>query len=183
MNKSLIALCIPALSFGILRATEGNQATILDLDSMMDMEMDKVETLPDFVTPPAGTYMLSVTDCKTEKYTPKATKENTKPTEAVRIKLFYQVDQTIESVDLPVKDGSLFSESFMFTEDGLKYFKRQAMNILNVPDFEGAKLRDVIDGVKGAAFKAKITIRKTANPAGGEYENVQVRPVHEAPTA
>ena len=172
-------LLAPALSFGITRMATASSATILDLDVLMDVEMDKIETLPDFVNPPAGTYLLSVVEAKTEKYTPKVTKENPKPTEAARLKIIYKVDQTIETVDLPVKDGSLFSESFMYTEDGLKYFKRQAMNILNVKDFEGARLKDVIDGLKDASFKAKITIRKTPNPAGGEYENVQVRPVHE----
>jgi len=68
----------------------------------------------------------------------------------------------------------------MFTEDGLKYFKKQARNILNVEDFKGASFKDVLEGVKGAEFLAAITIRKTPNPSGGEYENVQVRPVHPA---
>lgn len=181
---SLISMLIPAL-FGAftLKATEASQTTILDLDSMMDVEMDKIETVPDFVNPPAGLYMLTVTDVKTDKYTPKKSTENPNPKEAARIKIFYRVDSTLECVELPVKDGSLFSESFMFTEDGLKYFKRQAMNILNVKDFEGAKLKDVFDGLKEAAFKAKLTVRKTANPAGGEYENVQVRPIHEEAAA
>ena len=182
-RKSLLSLCIPALALGLMRATESSQATILDLDAMMDVEMDKVETLPDFVTPPNGLYELCVTECKAEKYLPKATAENRNPKEAARIKIFYRVDATLESVDLPVKDGSLFSESFMYTEDGLKYFKRQALNILNAKDAAGAKLKDLMDGLKDAAFKAKITIRKTANPAGGEFENVNVRPIHEAPAA
>lgn len=160
-----------------------SETTILDLDAMMDMEMDKVETLPDFINPPAGTYMLSVNDCKFEKYTTKP-KDGKKPEDLARFKIVYTVDKTLEvgnSADLPVKDGSLFTESFMATEDGLKYFKRQAMNIMNVSDLAGATVKDVIDGLKGNAFKAAITIQKTpGKEAGTTYENVRVRPVHEA---
>ena len=181
MKLSIISLLLPALSFGICYATEPTQATILDLDAMMDIEMDKVETLPDFVTPPAGLYHLEVVEAKTEKYTPKKSTENPNPKESLRIKIIHKVVETLESVDLPVKDGSLFSESFQATEEGIKFFKRQALNILNVKDFEGARLKDVMEGLKEARFEAKITIRKSANPAGGEYENVQVRPIHDTP--
>jgi hypothetical protein len=157
-------------------------ATILDLDAMMDIEMDKVETLPDYVTPPAGNYMISVHDCGVEKYKGKP-KDNKPAQEGTRIRLTYCVDKTLDVDDLPVKDGSLFSESFMGTEDGIKYFKKQAMNILNVKDLSGAKLKDVMDGLKNISFKAKITITKSKAPDGGDYENVRVRPVHEAPAA
>lgn len=159
-----------------------NEQTILDLDAMMDIEMDKVETLPDFVQPPAGAYHLTVSDCKVEKFKAKA-KDNKPAQDSSRIKIFYSVDKTLEltnNSDLPVKDGSLFSDSFMGTEEGLKYFKRQAMNILNVKDLEGARFKDVMEGLKGISFKAKITIRKSKDDAGQEFENVQVRPVHEA---
>lgn len=183
MRKSYFSFLFPALSLGMMMAAEPTQATILDLDSMLDIEMDKVETLPDFVTPPAGLYELEVTEAKTEKYLPKKSTDNPNPKETLRLKIFYKVVETLESVDLPVKNGSLFSESFQATEEGIKFFKRQALNILNVKDFEGAKLKDVMDGLKEAVFKAKITIRKSANPAGGEYENVQVRPIHDAPAA
>lgn len=156
-----------------------SENTILDLDAMMDIEMDKVESIPDFVTPPAGDYILTVNDAKVEKYESKG-KEGKAPTQGSRIKLFYAVEKTLDTKELPVKDGSLFSESFMGTEDGIKYFKRQAMNILNVTDLTGAKLKDVLDGLKGQSFKAKISIRVSDDGKGGKYENVQVRPVHVA---
>lgn len=158
------------------------QITILDLDSMLDISMDKVETLPDFINPPAGTYDLDITECKIEKYTPKKTNENHNPTEAARIKLIYSVESTIQlsdPKDLPVRDNSLFSESFMYTEDGLRYFKRKAMNIMNVSDLEGATLKDAMDGLKGTKFKAAVTVVKTqGKDADTSYENVRVRPVH-----
>lgn len=153
--------------------------TILDLDELMDMEMDKVETLPDFITPPAGNYILSIPDAKIEKYQQKA-KEGRQSQQATRIKIFYAVEKTLElsnNKDLPVKDGSLFTDSFMGTEEGLKYFKRQAMNILNVTDLEGARLKDILEGLKDQSFPAKITIRTTTEN-GQNFENAQVRPMH-----
>ena len=44
------------------------KATILDLDALMDMKMNDIETLPDYITPPAGLYMLAIKDCTFEKY-------------------------------------------------------------------------------------------------------------------
>lgn len=165
---------------------ETKNVTILSLDEMLDTEMNSVETLPDFVTPPPGTYVLTVTECAIEKYKPKAKPGQAAPAEMSRIRQTYKVDQTIEVVagELPIADGSLFSETFMGTEEGLKYFKKSAMGVLNVKDLGDAKLRDVIDGVKGQSFKARITIRKTAKEDGtGHYENVQIRPAHETPAA
>lgn len=156
--------------------------TILDLDNMLDMAMDSVEAAPDFCNPPAGDYALKVADVKTEKYTPKA--EAGKPVaaenSAARIRITYAVVKTIATKELPVAEGSLFSESFMYTEKGISYFKRQAMNIMNVKDLTGATMRDVLEGLKDSEFNAKVSVRLSANPAGGNYENVNVRPVHEA---
>jgi hypothetical protein len=154
-----------------------SEKTILDLDAMLDTEMSKVESIPDFVTPPAGDYVLKVTEAKVEKFERKA-KDNKPAESGSRIKIFYSVEKTIETKELPVKEGSLFSDSFMGTEEGIKFFKRQAMNILNVSDLDGAKLKDVLEGLKDQTFTAKISIRKTDDGKGGSYENVQVRPVH-----
>ena len=162
---------------------EKQAQTILDLDAMMDMEMDKVETLPDFVTPPNGLYKLKIEKASIEKYLPKATPENKSPKEQGRFKILYSVVATVETSDTPVKDGALFSESFMGTQQGLEYFKRQALNILNVPDLVGASVKDVLDTLVNQEFDAKITVKQTANPAGGFYENLQIRPMHAAATA
>lgn len=152
---------------------EQKVATLLDLDSLLDTNLDKVETLPDFVTPPPGLYVLNVPECKLEDF---KSKDGAK---GFRIRLTYEVEQTVEisSSEMPVANKSRFSESFMGTEDGLKFFKKAAMSILGVKDFEGASIRDVMDAVKGATFKARITIRKTAGEGGKTYENIQVRGV------
>ena len=147
------------------------KATILDLDAMMDMKIDAVPTLPDFVTPPTGVYVLAVKECKTEKY------ENKQKEKGSRIRITYAIEETIEVADgeMPYPNGSLFSETFMGTEQGLEFFKKAAMNILGVSDFEGATVGDVMAGVKDASFKAKITIRKSKAPDGGVYENLTIR--------
>lgn len=152
--------------------------TILDLDSMMDMEMSQVEDVPNFITPPDGLYALEVKEVKTEKYTSKA-KEGKPETKGQRIKLMYTIDLIIECEDkIPPAPGSLFSESFMATEEGIKYFKRQAKNIMNVEDLGNATLRDVMDGLKGTKFNAKLKMNKTADG----FENVRITPVHGAVT-
>lgn len=147
------------------------KATILDLDAIMDMKIDEVATIPDFVTPPAGTYILEIKDCKTEKY------ENKQKEKGSRIRITYAIKETIEVAEgeMPYPNGSLFSETFMGTEQGLEYFKKAAMNILGVTSFEGASVGDVMGGVKDAEFKAKITIRKSKAPDGGTYENLTIR--------
>ena len=156
-----------------------SQDTILDLDSMLDTAMSKVEDLPNFVTPPEGLYDLTVSEVKVEKYTTKA-KEGKPETKGQRIRVTYSIAGVIECSDsIPPALNSMFSESFMGTEDGIKYFKRQAKNIMNVSDLGDATLRDVMDGLKDTSFKAKIKIQK--NEAG--FENLRITAVHAAASA
>jgi hypothetical protein len=150
--------------------------TILDLDSMMDMEMSKVEDVPNYVTPPDGLYTFSVQEVKSEKYTSKA-KDGKPETKGQRIRITYVIDGVVECDDAaPPAVGSMFSESFMATEDGLKYFKRQAKNIMNVEDLDKATLRDVMDGLTGTKFNAKTQLKKSSDG----FENIRVTPVHAA---
>ena len=157
-----------------MNATTKPAATILDLDALMDTAMDSVETLPDFVSPPPGIYALSVTNAEIKK-----PKEASK---ASLIQLTYKIDEVIETQvgELPVQAGSMFSERFQGTEDGLKFFKKAVMNILGESEFGDAKLRDLLEGVVGAGFKARITVRKSKNDDGKEFENIQIRAIKEA---
>lgn len=153
--------------------------TILDFDALLDSNLSSTKDVPDFVTPPPGTYVLELTEAKLEKFKLKA-KAGVRDTEqdAARIKFQYKVAETVETKELPVADGSLFSESFMANEDGLAFFKKQAKAILNVKDFADTSIRDILDGLNGVSFKAVVGIRKS-----GEFENVTIRPVHEEPAA
>jgi hypothetical protein len=150
--------------------------TLLDLDAMMEESLDNVPDAPDFTNPPAGEYSLQVKEVKTEKYKAKA-KDGIPEHEAQRIRITYSILQTksVAAGDAPVPDGSMFSETFMGTEQGLGYLKSRAKGILNATDLAGVSLKVLLDTMKGSTFDARITIRKTPNPAGGEYENVQIR--------
>ena len=153
------------------------KAVILDLDALMDMKMDAITTLPDYITPPPGLYVLTVKDASTEKYEVKVDKKETGQ-KATRIKIVYQIKETValEAGEDPVPNESLFSESFQGSEDGVQYFKKAAMNILGVTDFDGASIRDVMDGITGTQFRAKLTLRRSSKD-GKDYENLQIRAV------
>lgn len=153
--------------------------TILDLDSLLDQDMGAVETMPDFVAPAAGVYALRVKEAKIqEAKKPKAGEEQ----KAARLRITYEIMDTIqiEGTEPPFPNGSLFSEGFQATEDGLKFFKKRAMNLLNVADLTGAKLRDIFETLAGVEVKGVVTIKKTKGDDGKEYENLNIRAVHES---
>lgn len=147
-----------------------NQTALLDLDALLDSNMDSVPEVPDYVTPPAGNYVLSIADAEITKTAGKDGKPD-----VVRLGITYKIEESTEVEGMPVADGSLFSERFTYNEQGLGYFKRQAKNILN-EDITGVSIRDVLSTLKDSTpFKAVITLTKS-----GEFTNVRVRPVHEA---
>jgi hypothetical protein len=158
-----------------MTATNNTDVTILDLDAMMDIKMDEVETLPDFITPPAGNYSLKVKEVKFEKYSSK--KEPTVKKSRIRMTYIVVATKEVAAGNTPVADGSMFSETFMGTEDGIKFFKKAAMGALGVTSFEGASMKDVVDGLTGAEFDARITVRITKDDAGQTFENINVRAV------
>lgn len=152
--------------------------TILDIDALMDSTLDQVEDVPDFVTPPAGNYRLACEECKIDQQKKKDDKGQS--IIQTKIRLTHKIVSTVElkdPKDAPVADNSLFSETFMANEDGLKFFKKQAKAILNVDTLDGISLRDILNSLKGEEYDAKITIRKTTGDKGQEYENAQVRVV------
>jgi len=162
-------------------SNDNKDVTILDLDAMMDIKMDDVETLPDFINPPPGLYTLKVKETKIEKYSTKAEPGVNKQ----RIRMTYTVVKTKEVAagNIPVADGSMFSETFTATEDGIKFFKKAAMGALGVASFEGATIKDVIDGTVGAEFDARITTKSSKGPGGEVYENINVRALNAATAA
>jgi hypothetical protein len=148
--------------------------TMLDLDSILDATLDSVKDVPDFVTPPTGIYMLSITKAELAKGLPaKAGKEATPP----RLNITYRVDSTLECDTMPVADGSLFSEGFQTTEQGLEYFKKQAKKLLNADSVDGIPIRNMLEALPElSSFKAKIVTK--SNAAG--YENARITPIYEA---
>lgn len=146
-------------------------ATILDLDAMMDDTLDSVPDMPDFMNPPNGLYNLKSMSAKIEQYTSKA-KDGKPAVSGTRIRLTSSVVQTVEleAGQVPVPDGTLFSETFQGTEEGLGYFKARAIKILNVEDVKGVPLREILSSLEGADYQAKIVTKKS-----GEFENLNIR--------
>jgi hypothetical protein len=151
--------------------------TILDLNSMMNDSLDAIPDAPDYVTPPAGEYILSVKDSAIDKYETKKEPGVQKQ----RLKNTYSIDETLSTLndEPPVPNGSMFNETFMATEQGLSYFKKRCKEIMNAADTAGVSLGDMMSSIKGSQFKARVSIKKsTVN--GTEYENVQIRVVRSA---
>lgn len=144
--------------------------TVLDLDSILDMTLDNVKDVPDYVNPPSGAYLLSITDAKFE------IKKNKEGEKIGRFTITYKVEDTVELVsdkELPVAEGSLFSESFTYTEDGIAFLKKQAKKLLQVDSVDGVSLRDLLDSLKDLApFTAKIVTQERNG-----YINSRITPV------
>lgn len=151
-------------------------ATILDLDALLDSTLDSVEDIADYINPPTGNYKLSITEAEI-----KPGKKASKPGEkakAARIVITYRVDATVETEGMPVPDNTLFTEGMQGTEDGLKFFKKQARKLLNVENLDGVSIRDILSSLKEVAmFDARVVTRTTKNDQGQEFENVNVTPI------
>lgn len=147
--------------------------TVLDLDSILDMTLDNVKDVPDFVNPPTGNYTLSIEEAKFD------IKTNKDKEKVGRFSITYKVEETIDLAsdkELPVADGSLYSEGFTYSEDGIAYLKKQAKKILNVDSVDGVSLRDLLDSLKDVApFKAKVVTQEKNG-----YINTRTTPVHES---
>lgn len=152
-----------------------NANTILDLSAMLNESLDAIPDAPDFMIPPAGEYSLLVKDCTVDKYETKKEPGVQKQ----RMKILYSVVATISvaSNEPPCPDGTVFSETFMPTEQGLSYFKKRIKEIMGATDVAGVTLGDMMSSVKGTTFSARISTRKTMGKDGTEYENIQIRVV------
>lgn len=152
-------------------------ATILDLDALLDSTLDTVEDIPDYLNPPTGLYNLSIVDAEI-KAGKKADPAKKQAAKAARILITYKVEGTTETEGIPVPDGSLFTEGMQGTEDGLKFFKKQARKLLNVDSLDGVSIRDILGSLKEiGVFDARIVLKETPGDNGRTYENVNVTPI------
>jgi hypothetical protein len=157
----------------MMNAPDASKKATLDLGAMMEQSLDNIPEAPDFTNPPAGEYKLELKEAKIDTYTSKAEPD----VEKQRLKILYAVVATVSVAgkEPPVPDGSMFTETFQATEEGLGYFKKRIKEVMNATDLAGVTLADMMASVKGQQFDARITIRLSANPAGGNYENVNIR--------
>lgn len=155
-------------------ADEGASETLLDLESINDIDLSTVEDVPEFVEPPNGVYQLGL-KAKIEGYKNKEGEANT------RIRHIYEIQKVIELADkteLEPTEGSLFSETFVANGEGLKYWKAKAKSILG--DLGNSKVSEVLNELNsGVSFRATTKLKKTAdkNDKTKEFTNVQIRVV------
>lgn len=158
--------------------TVGDMETLLDLDTVENMNFDSIEDAPGFVVPPNGVYLLQLDKATIEKYKTKA-KDGQPAEERKRFSHYYSILDTLELEDAKEqspKIGDKFSERFMFNEKGLSYWKTKAKDILGNLG-QGVTVANVLKELNTGtySFTAKITNKKSKGTDGKEYTNTQVR--------
>jgi len=149
--------------------------TILDLNAMMEETLDAIPEAAGFENPPDGEYTLTVKSAAIDTYTNKAQEE------VQRLKITYEVAATLSTAsgEQPVPDGTMFTETFQGTEQGVGFFKKRIKELMGVSDLAGVTLKDMMDSVKGTNVDARLSTKKTPKKdAPGEFwENLQIRVV------
>jgi hypothetical protein len=151
------------------------KTTLLDLDNLMNETLDAIPESPDYVKPPAGEYQIQCQEAKIDKYTDKDNNS------CQRLKITYTVEETLSTLnnEPPVPNGSLFSETFQATEQGIDFFRKRIKKIMGVEDTTGVTLGDMMNSSKGVSFKARLSYKTTEGKAGTanagkKYENLQM---------
>lgn len=148
--------------------------SLLNLDDLLGQSLDSVEAAPEFVQLENGLYNLSVKDTKAEK---KASKDKTKG-DYILLTLQYQVEEVHEQEGTPIKVGSLTSESFMMSEQGLPYFKGRIAQIAvanggSEDDVNGLSVKEALEAVKGMAFKVNAKQSKNGDRTNVRMQNIR----------
>jgi len=166
-----------------VKVTDETTLTLLDLDTVSSLSFDDLEEAPGFIIPPAGVYDLLVETAKLEEYVKKA-KDGKPASKGHRIAHYYLVEQVEELVDPKEQKpavGSKFSERFQLNEQGLKYWKTKAKQILG-DSVDGANLTvaNVIKELGAGTYriKAKVALKVTDGTGeneGKKFTNIQIR--------
>ena len=150
--------------------------TLLDLDDLDSLTLDDVDEAPEFMAPPSGKYKLGITQADIQ-----AREKDGETKQSFR--LIYYVQDTIELANqdedlVPV--GTLFSENFQATKQGLEFFKSRMKKLLG-DDLTGISIKDMLaflpkqfdkDGDKSILTTLRKTLTKDKE-SGNEYENVR----------
>lgn len=149
------------------------QATLLDLESMMDDSLDHIQEAPDFIQPPAGDYDLVTKGGKITKF------ENDDGTESQSIQVTIAVVETRELVssdEPPVPNGSLFTIRFQGTQDGLGMFKREVKKIAGVEDLNGVTIGTIFEMLEsGLEFCGRISYSSYKGRDGEKRTSLKLR--------
>lgn len=149
-------------------------STLLNLDDLLGQSLESVEAAPEFVQLENGVYTLTVSEAKAEK---KASKDKAKG-DYILLTLQYKVEEVVEQEGTPIKVGSLTSESFMFTEQGLPYFKGRIAQIAvanngSEEDVNGLSVKEALEAVKGMSFKVNAKQSKNGDRVNVRLQNIR----------
>lgn len=148
--------------------------TLLDLDSILEESVDNTTSAPDFVEPPNGKYKLSVKSVKLRQ-DEKKNKETGVMEKKASISAIIVVEDTVEIVDgeVPVPNGSIFSQRWQWTDDGKSYFKSFAEKVLGVEACKGASWKQIMEELPNKhSFNARVTVKKD-----DKYTNINLNDI------
>ena len=148
--------------------------TLLDMDDLDSLTLDNVDEAPDFMCPPSGKYLIGVKEASIQR---KEDDEGTKQS----IRIIYYVRNTMElnnQADDLVPPGTLFSENFQATKQGLEFFKTRMKKVLG-EDLSGITIPDMLAflpkqfGEDGSKDIETVLRKVVSKKDGTEYENVR----------
>jgi len=134
------------------------------MDTLLEESFDEVEIAPEFVEFPNGEYILEIVKAEPKEYEAKGKREA-----GVRVSVTYKAIETLELSlpnQSPVAVGSLQSESFNLTAQGLPYFKRYITNVFG--DAEGVSLGESIRALEGMQIRCLVRTKNSVNPTTGD---------------
>lgn len=126
------------------------------LQEILAKPLSEIADVPEFETPPVGTYRLKMDKIESKKI-------NDKP--AVTLQWIVLQTKTLTDVsDKPVVDGSIFSEAFFFgdeekSETSLSYMKLKFKDV--AAELGATDLFALLNSIEGMEFDA--TVKNRAN--------------------
>ncbi len=151
--------------------------SMLNLEELLGQSMAEVEAAPDYVTLETGVYTLEVVDTgiKKQKRDMSKPENKDKDPEFVQLSHTYKVVEVhnVEGNVLPPAVGSLTTDTWMYGETGLPYFKSRTLAIAEAngsspEEVNGLSLGEMLEGVKGLKFKVVAT-KTERSDAPGRY--------------
>lgn len=156
--------------------SEAQMQSLLGLEDLESLSFDDIEEAPGFVVPPEGSYRLVLDKACIETY--KTKEEPNKPKRRIAHYMkVYKVHELVDPKEKAPSEGSMFSERWQISSDGLKYWKTRAKTILNT-DTTGMQLGDVIKLLNEGdfVFDAKIRHKETKSEKDGKtYTNINLQ--------
>lgn len=135
----------------------------MSMDSLLDSNLDDFADLPEFVTPPSGTYTTKV------NFSTKVV--NDKPGIEVKLTIL-AVNELNNPEDTPPADGSVASQFFfMDNEFGQGAFKKCTANLKAATG--SVTIRDIITNCDGMECVTVTSTRKDKNDKEKLYLNIK----------